>query len=305
VRNAFAAELVEQADEYENLVFLSGDIGNRMFDSFKEKFANRFYNCGIAEANMTGVAAGLALSGKKPITYTITPFNTARCYEQIKIDVCYNNIPVIIVGVGAGLSYASLGATHQSLDDIAMMKNLPNMNVFCPGDAMEVRACVREALRLNGPAYIRLGKKNEPVYNESIPLLKLGKMNVHRNGEKVCLISCGNILPVAYECVELFKKDNISPELISCFSVKPLDEEYLEEAFEKFDLVISIEEHGMGGLSAGIMDLIHEKRMDFKKYLKIHSADQFYSYTGGQTQARIAAGLEASQIIEKARERLE
>lgn len=304
MRNAFAAELLEQAGLHENLVFLSGDIGNRMFDSYKEKFGERFFNCGIAEANMTGVAAGLALSGMRPVTYTITPFNTARCYEQIKIDVCYNNVPVIIVGVGGGLSYASLGATHQSLDEIAFMKNLPNMNVFCPGDAMEVRACLREALRLNEPVYIRLGKKNEPVYNEEVPLLTAGKMHRHKKGEKICLVSTGNILPVAYDCLDLLAEQNLSTELVSCFSVKPLDEGYLEEAFEKFDLVISIEEHGVGGLSSAILDVVHDKGLDVKKYLKVHTGDQFYSYSGGQQNARVQAGLEANQIIKRVLDRL-
>jgi transketolase len=112
MRNAFAKAVTDLSDKYPDLVMLAGDIGNRLFDRLKEKHPNRFLNCGVAEANMTGVAAGLAASGMRPITYTITPFNTIRCLEQIRLDVCYPNLPVIIVGTGAGLSYASLGATH-------------------------------------------------------------------------------------------------------------------------------------------------------------------------------------------------
>ncbi|PCI31321.1 MAG: transketolase, partial [Elusimicrobia bacterium] len=126
MRNAFATAITELGDEYPELVMLAGDIGNRLFDRFKEKYPERFYNCGVAEANMTGVAAGLAASGLKPITYTITPFNTTRCFEQIRVDVCYPDLPVIVVGTGAGLSYASLGATHHSMEDIAILRTLPN-----------------------------------------------------------------------------------------------------------------------------------------------------------------------------------
>src|SRR2546430_5284860 len=163
MRNAFATEITSLASEDERLVLLSGDIGNKLFDGYKEKFPERFFNCGVAEANMMGMAAGMALSGMRPITYTITPFTTTRCFEQIRVDVCYHNVPVIIVGVGGGLSYASLGATHHSCEDIALLRMLPNMTVICPGDAIEVRGALRAALRHDGPVYIRLGKKGEPI----------------------------------------------------------------------------------------------------------------------------------------------
>ena len=124
---------------------------------------------------MTGVAAGLALCGLRPITYTITPFNTTRCLEQIRVDICYQNLPVIIVGVGSGLSYAGLGATHNSCEDIAFMRALPNMTVICPGDIWEVRLSLRAALAHDGPVYIRLGKKNEPVVHQQAPDFTIGR----------------------------------------------------------------------------------------------------------------------------------
>ena len=123
MRNAFADEIKKLSDKDERIVLLSGDIGNRLFDNFKRAHPQRFYNCGVAEANMTGVAAGLALCGLRPITYTIASFNIFRSLEQIKIDLCYQNLPVIVVGIGAGLSYASLGGTHHSCEDIAMMRS--------------------------------------------------------------------------------------------------------------------------------------------------------------------------------------
>ena len=175
MRAAFADEIEKLASEDRRIVLLSGDIGNRMFGTFKDKFPDSFYNCGVAEANMTGMAAGMALCGLRPVTYTITAFNTARVLEQIRLDVCYQNLPVIIVGVGGGLSYASLNATHHALEDIAFLRVLPNMTVICPGDAWEVRAAIKAAIKINGPVYIRMGKKGEPLVHKSLPNLKIGE----------------------------------------------------------------------------------------------------------------------------------
>ena len=139
MRNAFASEITKLATEDERVVMLSGDIGNRLFDDYKKRVPKRFFNCGVAEANMISVGAGMASCGLRPVAYTITPFITTRVMEQIRVDVCYHNVPVVIVGVGGGLSYASLGATHHSCEDIAFLRVLPNMIVICPADAVEVR----------------------------------------------------------------------------------------------------------------------------------------------------------------------
>ena len=156
MRNAFAEAVTSLAEKDKKIVLLSGDIGNRLFDNFKKKFPKRFYNCGVAEANMAGVASGLASMGLKPITYTITPFNTARCFENIKLDICYPNLPVVIVGTGAGLSYSSLGATHHSMEDIGIMRTIPNLNIVCPGDPLEVKLALREAIKKKAPTFLRV-----------------------------------------------------------------------------------------------------------------------------------------------------
>src|SRR6185437_4851159 len=158
MRNAFADEVTKLGASDSRVVMLSGDIGNRLFDKFKDKCPTRFFNCGVAEQNMMGFAAGLAMSGLRPVVYTITPFVTSRCYEQIKIDVCYQEAPVTIVSVGGGLSYASLGPTHHSCEDIAILRALPNLRIVCPGDAWEVRAALRAAVSQDRPTYIRLAK---------------------------------------------------------------------------------------------------------------------------------------------------
>jgi len=306
MRNAFAAELSAVASEDERIVLLSGDIGNRLFDRYKEKFNDRFFNCGVAEANMTSMAAGMALCGLRPITYTITPFNTTRCLEQIKIDICYHNLPVIIVGVGSGLSYAGLGPTHHSCEDIAFLRALPNMTIICPGDVWEVRLALGAAIVQGGPAYIRLGKKNEPVVHEGAPDFTIGKGILVRPGTEVCVLSTGNMLPVAVQASEELGKRGCSAAVFSCHTVKPLDEQLLFECFDKFRVVVTVEEHSViGGFGSSVAEWLadHAPR---KAYLcRIGTADQFLHEAGGQDYARHYFGLTPTGIAEKALRRLE
>src|SRR5882672_9947775 len=191
MRNAFAKQITTLARQDERIVLLSGDIGNRLFDDFKARFPTRFYNCGVAEANMIGVAAGMAMSGLRPVCYTITPFVTYRCMEQIRVDVCYHHVPVVIVGTGAGLSYASLGGTHHSCEEVGMLRLLPGLTVLAPGDEWEVRGAVKAALAHPGPVYMRIGKKGEPVVHKTEPELTIGKAIPIRSGTEVCLLNAG------------------------------------------------------------------------------------------------------------------
>ena len=206
MRNAFAKQITKLATQNKKIILLSGDIGNRLFDNFKIKCKNQFYNCGVAENNMVGVAAGLAKQGFIPFVYTIAPFLVARSYEQIKLDVCYQNLNVKIVGTGAGLSYSRLGTTHHSLDDISLMKNIPNMNVICPGDPFEVTELTKQISKIKKPFYLRLGKKGEPVVNKDNNI-KILKLNCINKGKNICIISIGNMLGVGSELRhELYKK---------------------------------------------------------------------------------------------------
>ena len=175
MRNAFADEILALAEQDERVVLLSADIGNRLFDTFKERYPHRFYNCGVAEANMIGVAAGLAMSGLRPVCYTIANFITYRCMEQIRIDLCYHYQPVIIVGTGAGLSYASLGATHHTCEEMGMLRLLPGLVIIAPADQREARCALRAALKQDSPVYLRLGKKGEPAVHTIDPDFKIGR----------------------------------------------------------------------------------------------------------------------------------
>lgn len=300
MRNAFASEITDIARYNRRVILLSGDIGNRLFDSFKSYNNDQFFNCGIAEANMMGLASGMAHCGLRPVVYTIAPFLTARCYEQIKIDVCYHNVPVIIVGVGGGLSYSELGATHHSCDDIALMRLLPNMTVICPADVYEVRSALREALRQNGPVYIRLGKRGEPLVHDQSPNFILGKGIIVRRGNDVCLLGTGNILPSVVEASLKLNECGISAQVVSLHTIKPLDTDLLADVFSRFRVVAFIEEHGLlGGGSSSIAEWLVDLPPQKGKFVRIGVADKFFYEAGRQNYARAYFGLTAEKIAEK------
>lgn len=301
MRNAFADELTKLGTEDGRVVMLSGDIGNRLFDKFKDKHPSRFFNCGVAEANMMGVAAGMAMNGLRPVAYTITPFVTTRCLEQIRTDVCYHEVPVTIVAVGAGLAYSGLGPTHHACEDISFLRSIPNMVVICPGDAFEVRGALRAAMQQDRPVYIRMGKKGEPVVHKGpIADFVIGKAITVEEGSDVCLLSTGNMLPEAVEAAHALKDKNLSAEVVSFHTVKPLDEEKLKQAFARFKLVATIEEHSLiGGFGAAVSEWLLDSQTPHRKFLRFGTPDAFFKKSGEQEYAREVLGLTGRQIAEK------
>ncbi|HBH00803.1 MAG: transketolase [Elusimicrobia bacterium GWA2_69_24] len=300
MRDAFAAEITELATEDARLVLLSGDIGNRLFERYKQRHPDRFLNCGVAEANMISMAAGMALSGLRPVAYTIAPFVTTRCLEQIRVDLCYHNLPVVIVGVGAGLSYASLGGTHHACEDIALLRVLPNMSIVCPGDAMEVRLAIRAALGQERPIYIRLGKKGEPAVHERPPEFVIGKGIVLRQGSDVCLLSTGTVLPLALAAATRLERDGVSAQVVSFHTVKPLDERLLTDVAGRIPLVVTIEEHSvLGGLGGSVAEWLADGPSRGVRLLRIGTADEFMHGGGEQEHAREHFGLTAEKVAER------
>ena len=306
MRNAFARAVTRLAADQPELVLLAGDIGNRLFDEYKEKYPERFYNCGVAEAGMTGVAGGLASTGLHPITYTITPFNTVRCLEQIRLDICYPNFPAIVVGTGAGLSYSGLGATHHSMEDIGIMRMLPNMHVVCPGDALEVELALEAAIALKRPVYLRLGKKGEPQVHSSQPTFQIGKGIQLREGETLAILGVGNMLPVAVEVADRMTDSGITPTLISLHTVKPLDDELLEKIFSDYQRIAVIEEHGLaGGAGSAILEWANARQLDSSKVSRFGAEDAFLTGYGDQKNARRRLGLEGALIADRLKEQIQ
>lgn len=299
MRNAFADEITKLAEKDKRIVLMPADIGNKLFDNFKGRFPDRFYNCGVAEANLISMAAGLATNGLRPIGYTITPFITTRCYEQIRVDMCYNNLPVIIVAVGAGLSYAPLGATHHSCEDMAIMRVLPNMTVLCPSDPYEVRAVIREALKHDGPVYIRLGKKNDPVIHDDVPDIRIGKGMVIEKGDDICLLSIGNMLSSVLMIAKLLSENGISAEVVNMITLKPLDTGLLSDIFKRFKFVATIEEHSLiGGLGSSVAEWLADNNCS-SRLLRFGTSDVFLHKVGEQSYLREVMGLAPEKISEK------
>jgi transketolase len=300
MRNAFVEELIDIASVDKRIVMLSADMGNRLFDGYKSRFPDRFFNCGVAEANMISMAAGFALCGMRPVCYTITPFVTARCLEQIKVDICYHDLAVIIVGVGSGLSYAELGVTHHSCDDIAFLRVLPNMSVVCPGDKYEVKAAFGKAVEYNAPVYIRLGKKNEPVVHKEQPSFSIGKGIVIRSGEDICLLSTGNMLPVVARAADELKAKGVRAQVVSFHTVKPLDKDLLLEVFFKFKMVVAVEEHSLlGGFGSSISEWCFQQKSMNTNFLCLGIGDEFFYEAGNQEYARQYFGLTPEAIADK------
>jgi len=297
MRNAFAQEITNLAKKNKKIVLLSGDIGNRLFDKFRASFPERYYNCGIAEACMTGVASGLAHLGLSPITYTIATFNTVRCLEQIKLDVCYPNLSVVIVGTGAGLSYASLGATHHSLEDMAFLRTIPNLKILCPSDPNEVKKLLRDALKIGGPVYLRLGKKNEPIIKSR---RRIGKSDLIIKGKTNLLVSVGNILKFVVEASKELKRKKINNSVIDLRYIKPLDSKVLRKVLKKYKRIFVIEEHYIsGGVGSSIIEWAKVNGFNSNNVFLIGAENKFVHSAGDQFSARAKVGLGIRNIVNK------
>jgi transketolase len=299
MRNTFAQEITNIAQKNKKIVLLVGDIGYKLFDNFKKKYPHRFYNCGVAEANMTTVAAGLALKGFTPITYTIATFGVYKTVEQIKVDICYPNLGVIIVGVGTGLNYAGLGVTHHAVEDIGVLRSIPNLNIVSPADSLELRSLLPDVIKRKKPTYLRIGKKGEKNIYKSTPVTKVGKGNIIYHGKKICIVSTGNVIVNANEAILNLRKKNIYPGLISMHTIKPLDIDLLNKVFKKYKYIVILEEHSsIGGLTSAISEHYMENNYT-NKFLKLNTGKQFILKSGNQERAHENLNISPKSIEKK------
>ena len=300
MRDAFAKEVKLLAENNNEIVLLSGDIGNRMFDDYKKVAPDRFLNCGIAEANMMSMASGMALSGLKPIIYTITPFTTTRCLEQIRIGVAYHEAPVIIVGTGSGLSYSELGPTHHSLEDIAIMKSIPGINILTPSDKQELVFQLRESVLCNKPTYMRIGKKGEPDIFQSKDNLGIGRANLISEGQDILIIAIGPIVSEAIEASRILKQSGINIGVATMGSIRPLDEDFLKTMIQSnYKKWITLEEHGtFGGLGTTLVEWLFANNLKNIELKKCGIPDLFIHELGNQKFTRQKYAMDSAGIIE-------
>jgi transketolase len=304
MRNAFIRGLTALAERDRRVVLLTGDLGFKIFDDFAARFPGRFYNAGVSEANMMSVAGGLALGGMKPFAYSIVPFATLRSLEQIRNDICYQEAAATVVGVGGGYSYGPNGATHHALEDIAVMRCLPNMTVVCPGDPVEAELAALAAGMHPGPLYLRLGRAGDEVVHSSAPKFSIGRAIVVREGGDCALVSTGGILPVAVAAAEQLAGEGIGSRVISMHTVKPLDEVLLRRCAAEFGTVFTVEEHGLiGGLGSAVGEWLAASGIRCR-VLSFGAGDGFAHLCGDQKYFRRLQGLTAEQIAARVREAL-
>jgi len=252
----------------------------------------------IAEANMMSVAAGMGLSGLRPVVYTITPFTTTRCLEQIRTGVAYHEAPVVIVGTGSGLSYAELGATHHSLEDLTILRSIPNMRVCAPTDSLELVAQLRQAISEGKTTYIRIGKEGEPELLSKGAPLGIGKANKLRDGENVLLLGIGPIVSEGLLASEILEEKGCKLAVASMGSIKPLDHEFLQQCVaDGYTQWISLEEHyKTGGLGSAILEWLSEHEKSDIKLTMMGIKDHFIHQLGTQSYVRATEGINANAI---------
>lgn len=296
MRTTFIDTLCQVAVDDPRVWLLTADLGYSVLERFAQRFPDRYVNVGVAEQNLTGVAAGLAASGKVVFTYSIANFPTLRCLEQTRNDVCYHNLNVKVVAVGGGYSYGTAGYTHHAVEDLAVMRILPNMTVVAPGDPVEVGLAVAELARHSGPAYLRLGKGREPLVYSDTPSFQLGKAIEVRAGHDVTLISTGGMLSVAVEAAEILARQNVQTRILSMHTLQPLDAEAVLCAARETRHLITIEEHRMGGLFSAVAEVLvpYEGHAPVRG---INLAGCLPSLAGSQKDLRKQFGLDSRSLV--------
>jgi transketolase len=295
VRDAFFEVLAEAGAEDDRVWALTGDLGIGLFDAFEAAAPGRYLNVGIAEQNLVGIAAGLAYAGKVPFAYSIAPFISSRAHDQIRVDVALARANVKLVGVGGGVAYGTLGPTHHAIEDVALMRALPNMTILTPGDPVEARAAARAAVELDGPVYLRLGKNGEPRLLPDRPFV-VGAARRVRDGGDVTLATSGPILGEAISAAETLAADGVEAGILHFPTIKPFDTGAVVEALEQSPLLVTVEEHSViGGLGSAVAETIAESGRP-GRLRRVGLPDTFAHAVGGRDHLLAHYGLDAAAI---------
>lgn len=295
----------ELAKRDERVVYIGSDPGAGTLERMRQEFPERFFIEGIAEQNVAGLAAGMAMEGLVPYVNTISTFLTRRCYEQVAIDICLHNLPVRLIGNGGGVVYAPLGPTHLATEDMALMRALPGMTVLAPVDAEEMGRLMEQTLDWPGPIYIRLAKGGDPIVSRREDGTTIGKAIVMREGETVALLSTGVLSGRCLAAAELLAAEGISCKIVHFHTVKPLDKDAVLSAAGSCHLLATVEEHSViGGLGSAVADILVESGMALPMVLRLGLPDAFAHNCGSQDDLLREAGLDFGQITDAVRSRL-
>ena len=302
MRAVFNKTLLEIAKKDPRIHMVLADIGFGEIEPFRDTFPERYYNVGVAEQNMTGVACGIAMEGNIAVTYSIANFPTLRCLEQIRNDVCYHDANVKIVIIGGGVSYGALGMSHHSTEDLAIMRALPNIVIEVPCDNYEAVAATHAMIEHNGPFYYRCGYKGEKDIHAGPIDFKIGKANTVREGKDITLMFCGPIGAEVVKAADMLAEEGITCRIVSMHTIKPIDKEAIADACKTTGGIVTIEEHNIiGGLGAAVAEVIADEALCPKNFKRLAFPDVNVAKIGGQAWIRGQYGLQADGIADSVR----
>lgn len=301
MRSAFSKAIVDAATADPKVLLLTGDHGYALFDEFRQRCPAQFINAGIAEQNMVGVAAGLAKAGFKPIVYGLSAFVPVRVLEQIKMDVCYENLPVVFIGDGAGVVYSSLGSSHQSTEDIAMLRPLPNITILSPSDAYEMAYALQHALQFKEPVYVRIGKSDVGGVHKAVPTAPIGDLLpvAAGSGNSTAFIATGSMVNTAV----ILAKQLGDCAVWSMPAIKPFNTAQLLELAAQVDNLVVLEEHSIcGGIGGLVSELVAAKSGDRARVIRHGMQDRFSEKCGSYSYLMREHGLDNASLLSKLKE---
>ncbi|MBD5516689.1 MAG: transketolase [Lachnospiraceae bacterium] len=300
MRTAYLDTLYELAENDRRVYALISDNGAIVYDKYRKDLPDQYLNLGISEANMIGMAAGMASRGKIPFTYTIGAFLAYRAFEFIRNDVCLQNQNVKIVGTGAGMVYSALGPTHHSTEDLGGLRGLPNLTILCPASPLEVKKATIAAYEHEGPVYLRLGTNKEPEIYDGDYSFKIGKGIKLRDGKDVSLISSGSMVKDALDVAELLQNEGISAGVVNMHTIKPVDQEIIIQEIRETGKIITIEDHNViGGLGSAVAEIIAESGQGIRfRRLGLHDFSKGY---GSYVQVKELNGIGLKEIVKQIR----
>lgn len=297
MRDAFVRTLTELAKKDKTIELVTGDLGFGVLKPFWEQCPDQFTNAGIAEQNMAAVAAGMALEGRKAVIYSIGNFPTLRCLEQIRNDCAYHEADVKVVCVGGGFAYGPLGMSHHATEDIAVMRALPNVTVFAPGDLAEAVECTRAMMETKGTCYLRLGRGGERRIHETISGFRVGKAIKIHGGERVAVFSAGAVFDEVEAAYGRLAEEGISPAVYTFPTVKPIDAGLIESIARNFEMIVTVEEHNVvGGFGSAVAETVAGISGERAKLMRIGVQDVYSGEVGDQQYLRKQYGLDKIDI---------
>jgi len=298
IRDAFFDSLYDIAKEDRNVVFLTADMGARSLDKFKADLPGQYSNVGIAEQNMVSVAAGLSLSGKRVFIYAIAPFVTQRCYEQVKVDISGMNLPVTIVGIGAGISYTSDGLSHHATQDVAVMRALPNIAIYTPADCQSASMTAFLSYKSDGPTYVRLDKGAYPVLYGKQERFTLGIAEL-KKGKDVLIISTGIMTHQALTICDELTKRGMSPGVADLYRIKPLNCQAVLDLLGSYSRIVTMEEHSIvGGIGSAISELLTDHGICDKPLKRVALDDANCKGYGDRAWVHLQHGMDVNTVTQ-------